>query len=70
MNNEHSSKEVIIGRDILSKPGVQAISNATGVTFTLNRLNKLEVNVVNVDERKTVEINDIRCGELDGELDL
>ena len=49
--------------------GVQAISDATGVTFTFNRLdkrnNRLEVNV-NVDERKTIEINDIYCGELDG----
>ena len=68
--DEQLSKEVIIGRDILSKPGVQAISNATEVTFTLNRLNKrdnkLEVNVVNVDKRKAIEINDIYCGELDG----
>ena len=63
------SKEVIIGRDISIKPGIQAISDATGVTFTLNRLNqrdnKLEVNVVNVDERKAIEINDIHCGELE-----
>ena len=66
--DEQLSKEVIIGRGIRSKPGVQAISDATG-TFTFNRLdkrnNKLEVNVVNVDEKKAIEINDIYCGELD-----
>lgn len=55
-----------MGHDILSKSGVQAISDGTVMTFTLSRLdrssNRLEVNVVSVQGRKAIEIHYIDYG--------
>lgn len=63
------NKEILIGRNVLLKSETKAISNCTGVTFTLDDSNKmsntLDVEMVDVERVKPIQEADIKCENLD-----
>lgn len=63
------SKEILVGRNILLKSGTKAITDMSGVTFTLDNPNEVnnivDVQMIDMKQEKLVKEADIHCGNLD-----
>ncbi|XP_051171914.1 uncharacterized protein LOC127288481 [Leptopilina boulardi] len=65
VSDNELSTEILVGRDLLSKTGTLAITDAEGVTFTLKKNvsvdEKLDVNLVNSDLPRIIHEADVIC---------
>ena len=69
VSDNRLSKEILIGRNILSKTGIKAISDKSGIMFTLDdslkSKNVYEVELVDANQISPVQEKHLWCEELD-----